>query len=114
MDSFHIDENGFPVARVKPYKQVGDFLVCDVQYDVAWATELLGWVDGVASGREEPDSVSGNAFHLTVSPAEAVIENLYTEEPETRIPLTDFRNLVMSWREFISEYAGQAQTGGTS
>jgi len=102
---FYRDETGDPRARARAGRNreaLAHFLESDVQGSAAFALEILAAIEAVSEGRLREWTRTGNSHTLTLSGEGAAIEPDFDEEIDAGIvPLSDLREAVTSWIEFL-------------
>jgi uncharacterized protein YacL (UPF0231 family) len=99
------DEAGDPRARAdRDREALAQFLESDVQGSTATGREILEAIDAVAEGRLREWTRTGNACTLVLTAEGAAIEPDFDEESEADlVPLTELREAVARWIEFLDE-----------
>ena len=96
------DAGGWRRARVPRHLlALSEFLEADMQGSTHWCDEVLRHVEAVGSSSEERWERSGNACTLMVTSEQAHIEHDYLPGVSCVLPLSEFREAVKRWREFV-------------
>ncbi len=97
---FYRDQTGSPCVQAIPeHLAPADYLKSDIQ-DSGTGKELLATLDTVADQGEK--EVSGNAYLVTLSVDQVVLENLFDDDEAIyRFPVAQFKALVRDWLEFL-------------
>ena len=96
------DDRGWRRARVAEHLlALSEFLEADMQGSVDWCEEVLRHVEAVGSRSQERWERSGNACTLTLTYDQAHIEHDYLTGVSCVLPLSELREAVRRWREFV-------------
>ncbi|MCD8485367.1 MAG: hypothetical protein LRZ84_01110 [Desertifilum sp.] len=83
-------------------RRVLEFLTLDIQNSPQWIEDLLDKITALETQTLPAWQRTGNAFHLSLSPEQAAIEDLGDEESETQsLPLNEFKQAVILWQQQI-------------
>jgi hypothetical protein len=101
---FFYDEHGRPRVRTNSeFALLGLYLEFDIQNIRPFAEQVIQRVDEVEKGTQASSKIAGNAFRLVLSHETARIESLFDDHaPGLELPLSDFRNVLQQWLDWIS------------
>jgi hypothetical protein len=96
------DERGWRRARVsQDWLALSEFLEADMQGSVPWCDEVLHHIEVVDSRSQERWERSGNACTLKLTEGQAYIEHHYLPDVSCVLALSQFRQAVRLWRDFV-------------
>ncbi|MEQ1965368.1 hypothetical protein ABLB69_19995 [Xenorhabdus khoisanae] len=99
---FLIAEDGYPTVEIDYERHVlADFLIGDVQRDVAYTDELISLCDSVSNGKSPLWEGTGNAHTVTIKPDGVEIFNEYTEESLEIATIEEFKGYLEKWKELL-------------
>jgi len=100
---FYSDADGAPRARCEgPGRTLAGFLESDLQDSTVAAHEVLRALDEVAAGRVPSWERTGNAYTLTLTPEDAILEDELDDEAEPYVlSLPELRDILADWVAFL-------------
>ena len=100
---FYRDEAGDPRARAgRDREALAHFLESDVQGSATFGLEILAAIEAVTNGRIREWTRTGNSCTVVLSLDGAAIEpDFDTESEPGLVPLSDLREAVTRWIEFL-------------
>jgi hypothetical protein len=90
-------------AHDAAHDRLAAFLAIDIQHSPDWAQDLLDKITDVKRGTRSSWERFGNAYHLSLSSAGALIEDqVKPRSAPYNIPLDEFTAAVTAWKEAIT------------
>ena len=87
--TFFIDQEGTPrVNCQQPFFALGDWIETDLGSCKDAVDEVLAEIDRVTEGQQPPYEMTGNAYQIEVTPQEAQISCLWSEDEDAHCTIT--------------------------
>jgi len=98
--TIYLDNDRYPRAKIDPpFELLESFLVADMQ-TIESCDLILEGIQMIESGALLNWDSTGNLYTAILSPLIARIENAYDDIHACDVPLNDFKELLLQWREF--------------